>query len=198
MLRFRNIGPVLTLVAVFVAVTAYAQTAVAQTTPPVTKEPGISLPRVYQKWLQEDVRYIITTDERIEFEGFTTDTDRDRFIEQFWLRRDPTPGTAENEFKEEHYRRIAYSNVHFADRRPGWLSDRGHAYILYGPPDSIEQRPAVQIKDVADIDVAPVTIWHYRTPKAGRTDFTFTDECKCGEYRLLRRGEYWPLRKQPR
>lgn len=68
----------------------------------------------YQRWLEEDVRWIITPEERAAFIHLKNDEDRNRFVEAFWLRRDPTPGTVENEFKEEHYRRIAYANVHFA------------------------------------------------------------------------------------
>jgi GWxTD domain-containing protein len=94
----------------------------------------------YTKWLDEDVAYIITNQERAAFKALTTDAEREKFIEQFWERRDPTPGTPENEFKEEHYRRIAFVNEHFTDPAgvPGWKTDRGRIYISYGPPDEIE------------------------------------------------------------
>src|SRR6185437_10971687 len=59
----------------------------------------------YRKWLSEDVSYIITDEERAAFKRLQTDEEREQFIEQFWLRRDPTPDTIENEYKEEHYRR---------------------------------------------------------------------------------------------
>jgi GWxTD domain-containing protein len=91
----------------------------------------------YRKWLNEDVVYIISPEERAAFIKLTTDEERDQFIEQFWLRRDPTPGTSRNEFKEEHYRRIAYAGEHFA----GWANDRARIYILVGPPDEIESHP---------------------------------------------------------
>src|SRR6516164_8801063 len=78
----------------------------------------------YRKWLNEDVAYIITDEERTAFKRLQTDEEREQFIEQFWLRRDPTPDTVENEFKEEHYRRIAYSNENFASGIPGWKTDR--------------------------------------------------------------------------
>ena len=91
----------------------------------------------YRKWIDEDVAYIISTEERAAFERVQTDEEREKFIEQFWLRRDPTPGTVANEFKEEHYRRIAYVNEHFAAGIPGWKTDRGRVYITYGPPDDI-------------------------------------------------------------
>jgi len=96
----------------------------------------------YRKWLNEDVAYIITDEERTAFKRLQTDEEREQFIEQFWLRRDPTPDTIENEFKEEHYRRIAYTNEQFASGIPGWKTDRGRIYITYGPPDEIEDHPA--------------------------------------------------------
>ncbi len=105
--------------------------------PPVRHNSYLSrpLPAVYQHWLDEDVRWIITEDERKSFDKLTTDDDCEHFVEQFWLRRDPTPGTVENEFKEEHYRRIAYSNEHFAEQIVGSLTDCVRIYIRYGPPD---------------------------------------------------------------
>ena len=96
----------------------------------------------YRKWLSEDVSYIITDEERAAFKRLSTDEEREQFIEQFWLRRDPTPDTAENEFKEEHYRRIAYANERYASGIPGWKTDRGRIYITFGPADEIESHPS--------------------------------------------------------
>jgi GWxTD domain-containing protein len=110
-------------------------------------------PTVYDKWLREDVAYIITDQERTAFKQLGTDEEREHFIEQFWLRRDPTPGTPSNEMKEEHYRRIAYTNEHFATGIPGWKTDRGRVYITYGPPDEIEDHSK---------DNPPVQLWRYR------------------------------------
>jgi GWxTD domain-containing protein len=112
----------------------------------------------YEKWLTEDVAYIITNQERTAFKSLTTDEEREHFIEQFWQRRDPTPDTLENEFKEEHYRRIAYANQHFAERVPGWKTDRGRIYIVYGPPDEIDARRA----GPTPVDTYPVQQWRYR------------------------------------
>ena len=92
----------------------------------------------YKKWLNEDVAYIISDEEKQAWKRLATDDERQQFIEQFWLRRDPTPDTEENEFKEEHYRRIAYANEHYASGIPGWKTDRGRIYIMYGPADEIE------------------------------------------------------------
>ena len=122
----------------------------------------------YQKWLTEDVVYIITDSERAEFSALGTDAEREEFIQEFWQRRDPTPGTAENEFKAEHYRRIAFANVHFAASVAGWKTDRGRIYITYGPPDEIDdhssggsyQRPAEQGGGATT--TYPFQNWRYR------------------------------------
>jgi len=103
------------------------------------------------KWLNEDVVYIITEKERAEFLKLKSDKEREKFIEAFWRRRDPTPDTEENEFKEEHYRRIAYSNDRFASNVPGWKTDRGRMYITLGPPDEVESHPTERYE-----------IWLYR------------------------------------
>ena len=118
---------------------------------------GIDGESAFRKWLDEDVAYIITDAERKAFKQLRTDEEREKFIEQFWLRRDPTPGTPENEFKEEHYRRIAFANEHFSPPSglPGWKTDRGRIYITFGPPDEIEAHPA----GVAD---QPETSEHWR------------------------------------
>lgn len=92
------------------------------------------LPSPYKKWLTEDVAYIISDEERSAYKRLESDEEHEHFIEQFWLRRDPTPGTPVNEMKEEHYRRIAYTNEHYSSTIPGWKTDRGRIYIQYGPP----------------------------------------------------------------
>ncbi|HXY00689.1 MAG TPA: GWxTD domain-containing protein, partial [Candidatus Limnocylindrales bacterium] len=96
---------------------------------------------VYGDWLREDVPYIISDEEKAAFLRLETNEERDQFIEDFWRRRNPDPESLENTFKEEHYRRIAYANEHFASGIPGWKTDRGHVYILWGPPDEIESHP---------------------------------------------------------
>ncbi len=95
----------------------------------------------YKKWLNEDVAYIITNEERAAYKSLVTDAQHEAFIEDFWQKRDPTPGTPENEFKEEHYRRIAYANEHFASFVPGWKTDQGRIYITFGAPDEIDDHP---------------------------------------------------------
>ena len=103
---------------------------------------NIELSKTYKKWLNEDVVWIITDEERAAFKQLSNDEERDNFIEAFWQRRDPTPDTEENEYKEEHYRRIAYANEHFAAGIPGWKSDRGRIYIMYGPADEVDSHPS--------------------------------------------------------
>jgi GWxTD domain-containing protein len=104
------------------------------------------------------------------------------FIQQFWLRRDPTPGTPENEFKDEHYRRITYSNAHFgtASGAPGWQTDRGHVYIVYGPADELEAHPG------SASTTYPFQTWKYRHVGGIGDDLfvTFVDRTKTGDYRL--------------
>ena len=96
----------------------------------------------FKKWLQEDVIYTITEEEKDVFNKLQTPEEKERFIEQFWFRRDPSPQTSYNEFKEEHYRRVQYSNDHFASGIPGWKTDRGMIYIKNGEPDRIESHPS--------------------------------------------------------
>jgi GWxTD domain-containing protein len=113
----------------------------------------------YTKWLEEDVVYIIKPEERDACQRLETDDERDEFIQQFWQRRDPTPGTPENEFKDEHHRRIAYANLHFptAKGNAGWKTDRGRIYIVYGPPDEIDDH------STGDTAAAmPFMDWTYR------------------------------------
>jgi GWxTD domain-containing protein len=109
-----------------------------------------------KKWLEQDVVYIITDEEKASFKRLTTDDERYQFIESFWLRRDPSPDTIENETRYEHYRRIAYANARFPAAEPGWKTDRGRIYITWGPPDQIEAHPS------GDDKSGPFEIWIYR------------------------------------
>src|SRR5581483_11982639 len=144
----------------------------------------------YKKWLNEDVRYIITPEEEAVFKQLSNDEERDQFIEQFWLRRDPTPDTPENEFKEEHYRRIAYANEHFASGIPGWKTDRGRIYIIWGQPDQIESHPTggtydrPQEEGGGETTTFPWEEWRYRYLEGVGQEviLDFVDQCSCGEY----------------
>jgi GWxTD domain-containing protein len=146
----------------------------------------------YRKWLNEDVAYIITDEERQAFKRLQTDEEREQFIEQFWLRRDPTPDTIENEFKEEHYRRIAYTNEQFASGIPGWKTDRGRIYITYGPPDEKETHPSggsyqrPPEEGGGTTSTFPFEQWRYRYIEGVGSDIIieFVDPTMSGEYRM--------------
>ena len=146
----------------------------------------------YKKWLDEDVRWIITDEERSAFKQLSNDEERDQFIEAFWQRRDPTPDTIENEFKEEHYRRIAYANEHFPAGIPGWKTDRGRMYIMYGPADEIESHPSGGPYDRpmeeggGTTSTYPFETWRYRYIEGVGQEIIieFVDTCMCGDYHM--------------
>jgi GWxTD domain-containing protein len=142
----------------------------------------------YTKWLTEDVVYIIDDRERATFLSLRTDAERKDFIEKFWLRRDPTPGTPENEFKEEHYRRIAFANNHYASRTLfGWKTDRGRMYILFGPPEEIEFHTDGRPASGADPGIDyPYEQWHYQHIKnvGDNVMMEFDDAAKTGEFKM--------------
>jgi GWxTD domain-containing protein len=131
----------------------------------------------YYKWLNEDVAYIIDQAERTAFLGLATNEERDKFIEQFWERRNPSPG-APNKYKAEHYRRLAYANGHFASGVPGWQTDRGHIYILYGPPDEKESHPR------AAGGSTEIWLYHHVEGVGDNAAITFVDSTGQGDFRL--------------
>ena len=144
----------------------------------------------YKTWLNQDVVYIITPQERKAFLNLSNDEERDAFIEQFWRRRNPDPDSPENTAREEHYRRIAYANEHFAAGEPGWKTDRGRIYIEWGPPDSIDSHPSGGLYDRpaneggGTTTTFPFEVWHYRyLPGIGENvNIEFVDTCQCGDY----------------
>jgi GWxTD domain-containing protein len=150
------------------------------------------LSKPYKKWLDEDVAYIITDEERAAFKQLSNDEERDNFIEAFWQRRDPTPDTEENEFKEEHYQRIAYANEHFAAGVPGWKTDRGRIYIVFGKADEVESHPSggsyerPMEEGGGETSTFPFEQWRYRYIEGIGQEviIEFVDTCKCGEYHM--------------
>jgi len=146
----------------------------------------------FRKWMREDVRYILTEGERKAFLRLSTDDERENFIEQFWLRRDPTPDSIENEYREEHYRRIAFSNERYASGIPGWKADRGRIYITFGPPDEIESHPSggsyqrPYEEGGGFTSTYPFEIWRYRWIEGVGQDvlIEFVDPTMTGEYRM--------------
>jgi len=143
-------------------------------------------------WLDQDVAWIITDEERAAFKQLSNDEERENFIESFWQRRDPTPDTAENEFKEEHYRRIAYANEHFPAGIPGWKTDRGRIYIVFGPADEIESHPSggtyerPMEEGGGSTSTFPFEQWRYRYIEdiGQEVIIEFVDTCMCGDYHM--------------
>jgi GWxTD domain-containing protein len=152
----------------------------------------VELSKPYKKWLEEDVVYIITDEERAAFKQLSNDEERDNFIEAFWQRRDPTPDTEENEYKEEHYQRIAYANEHFAAGVPGWKTDRGRIYIVYGKPDEIDSHPSggtyerPMEEGGGETSTFPFEDWRYRYLEGIGQEIIieFVDTCMCGEFHM--------------
>src|SRR6185369_1958961 len=148
--------------------------------------------RLLRKWIDEDVPYIISNEERAAFKQLKTDEEREQFIESFWLRRDPTPDTIDNEFKDDHYERIAYSNEHFASGIAGWKTDRGRIYVMYGKPDEIESHPSGGTYDRpieeggGTTSTFPFEIWRYRYVEGIGNEvlLEFVDPSMSGEYRM--------------
>jgi GWxTD domain-containing protein len=160
----------------------------------------------YKSWLDQEVPYIISDEERKAFKALSNDEERDAFIEQFWLRRNPNPDSPENEFREEHYRRIAYANDHYAAGKPGWKTDRGHIYISFGKPDSVEAHPSggsyqrPMDEGGGETSTFPFEVWHYRFLEGigENIDIEFVDTCQCGDYHFtIDRGEKDALAKVP-
>src|SRR5262245_59878139 len=148
--------------------------------------------RALRKWIDEDVSYIISNEERTAWKRLATDEERESFIESFWLRRDPTPDTIDNEYKDDHFQRIAYANEHFASGIPDWKSDRGRIYIMYGKPDEIESHPSGGTYDRlieeggGTTSTFPFEIWRYRYIEGIGNEvlLELVDPSMSGEYRM--------------
>jgi GWxTD domain-containing protein len=146
----------------------------------------------WKKWLNEDVTYIITDEERQAFKHLQTDEEREQFVENFWKRRDPTPDTEENEYKEEIYRRIAYANDHYASGIPGWKTDRGMIYIKYGAPDEVDSHPSggsyerPMEEGGGETSTYPFEDWRYRYLEGigSNIEIEFVDPTMTGEYHM--------------
>ena len=151
----------------------------------------------FRKWLNQDVVHIISEEERKVFEKLSRAEEKEQFIEQFWFRRDPDPRSAANEFKQEHYRRIAYANEMFSSGVPGWLLDRGRIYIIHGPPAEIESHPTggnyhrPHYEGGGSTSTYPFEVWRYRYIEGMGTDIVieFVDPTLSGEYRLALNAE---------
>lgn len=146
----------------------------------------------YKQWLNEDVIYIISPEERNAFLQLDTNEEREQFIEQFWLRRSSNPDLPDNDFKEEHYRRIAYANEHFASGIPGWKTDRGRLYIMWGPADEVDSHPTGGTWDRPMEDGGGSTTtypwetwrWRYLEGIGENVEIEFVDPSGSGEYHI--------------
>ncbi|MDT7602898.1 MAG: hypothetical protein QOF61_895 [Acidobacteriota bacterium] len=155
------------------------------------------LKKVYKDWLNEDVAYIITDEERKAFKKLATDEEREQFIEGFWRRRDPDPDTDENEYKEQYYERVAYANEHYASGIPGWKTDRGRIYIMFGKPDETESHPSGGsyqreiYEGGGSTSTYPFERWFYRYIEGvgSGVEIEFVDPTGSGEYRIARSPE---------
>jgi GWxTD domain-containing protein len=152
------------------------------------------LKKAYKEWLDKDVTYIITPEEKKAFKALTTDEERENFIENFWRRRDPDPDTDENEYREQYYERIAYANEHYTSGIPGWKTDRGRIYITFGKPDEVESHPSGGSYDRPSYEgggttsTYPFEIWFYRhlDNVGDGIEIEFVDPTGSGEYRIAR------------
>src|SRR5256885_13022799 len=162
---------------------------------PINVKP--ELKDAYKRWLNNDVPYIITKEEKKAFMALTTDEERENFIENFWRRRDPNPDTEENEYREQYYERIAYANEHYASGIPGWKTDRGRIYIAWGKPDSVETHPTGGAYDRPSYEgggsttTYPFEVWFYRhlDNVGDGLEIEFVDPTGTGEYRIARNAE---------
>ena len=146
----------------------------------------------YRRWLEEDVLYIITPEERSAFLRLSTNEEREQFIENFWQRRNPDPESPDNTYKEEYYRRIAYANARFSSGLPGWKTDRGRIYIVFGPPDERDIHPSggayerLPEEGGGSTTTYPFEDWRYRHIDGIGDDINleFVDKTWSGEYHL--------------
>src|SRR5947207_261069 len=163
---------------------------------PSTKARNVKpeLKKAYKDWLDKDVTYIITDEERKAFKKLQTDDERERFLEEFWRTRDPDPESDENEYREEYYERIAYAHEHFASGIPGWKTDRGRIWIMYGKPDETESHPAggaynrESYEGGGSTSTYPFETWFYRylAGVGSGIEIEFVDPTGSGEYRIAR------------
>ena len=160
----------------------------------------------WNKWLNQDVVWIISEQEVQAFKSLKNDEEREQFVENFWLRRNPNPESPDNEFRDQHYARIEYANEHFPAGKPGWKTDRGHIYIAFGKPDSIDSHPSggnyerpVE-EGGGSTSTFPFETWHYRYLEGigDNIDLEFVDSCQCGDYHLtIDRSEKDALKHTP-
>ncbi|HVS80557.1 MAG TPA: GWxTD domain-containing protein [Pyrinomonadaceae bacterium] len=147
-----------------------------QTRKPSSNQSQSDLKSVYQRWVDEDVAYIITPEEKRAFLLLRSDAERERFIEQFWRARDSKAGGNQNAYRAEHYRRFAHANENFGvGNVPGWKTGRGRIYITLGQPDEIRKTSVGEV-------------WFYRhAPGFGtNVEIEFTHDSDPSKFRVLK------------
>ena len=186
-LRVLAAVPAVALLAIFLAADGRQQK------PPAKAQKPEEVPAQYKKWVDEEVLYIISDNERDVFKSLRTDEEREGFIRTFWKRRDPTPETPVNEFREEHYRRLEWASKRYFEGKAGWRTDRGRVYIMFGPPDFFETNPGGGRGFLFDPSGPtaefPSEVWTYRSipglkERIGRVDFIFVNYYNSGSYQL--------------
>src|SRR6266481_3513620 len=158
----------------------------------VNKKLRAELRDVDRAWLMDDVPYIISDEERRAFLELGTAEEREQFIEIFWRNRNPDPESPVNAVREEHYRRLAYADEHFASGVPGRKTDRGRIYIIWGPPDEIEAHPSGGTFDRpleqggGTTSTYPWELWRYRHLEGigENIEIEFVDPSGSGEYHI--------------
>ncbi len=194
---YRRPAPGCALALVYLSLTAlpvFAQTKSDQTPDQKPRKVKREMKQAYQDWVKKDVSLIITPAEITAFEKLETDEEQEQFIKFFWGQRDPDPDTEENEFRDEHYERLAYANEHFASGKPGSMTDRGRIYIKFGKPDELESYPAggryhpAAYEGRDAITTYPFEKWFYRyiAGVGSGVEIEFVDPTGSGEYRLAR------------
>jgi GWxTD domain-containing protein len=181
------------LLALFALALAVPAT-LAQDLPDRKRNEKAEIPKVFREWPDKDVAYIITPQERDAYKKLRTNEERENFIELFWRRRDPDPDTDENEYRDEYYERIAYANEHYSSGIPGWKTDRGRIYIMYGKPDEIETHPTggsyerPSYEGGGSTTTYPFETWFYRylAGVGSGIEIEFVDPTGSGEYRIAR------------
>ncbi len=179
---------------IVLAITCIAGISVWAQPPDKQRNVKTEIKDAYKRWIDQDVAYVITPEEKKAWKKLITDEEREQFIENFWRRRDPDPDTEENEYREEFYERIAYANEHYTSGIPGWKTDRGRIYITFGKPDEIESHPSGGNYDRPSYEgggsttTYPFEIWFYRhLDNVGEgVEIEFVDPTGSGEYRIAR------------
>jgi GWxTD domain-containing protein len=136
----------------------------------VAATPSLARPGELRRWIEGPIRYIASPDEARAFKALSDDVARLAFIERFWGRRDPSPGTLVNEYRQTFWERVRTANERFrATTIPGWRTDRGKIFILFGPPNDIRDDMDVEVSDEPGAKRGLIR-WFYTGEAEGRAN----------------------------